>query len=121
MQLRADADGAHCAQIPRARPEHELPPKCTSYFGHPVGANPFVQGYLPGGYKYEGKKSRCVCYHDPAAGVQSQRGTRRTKEEATRCVSAWLWCWWDGLDASVKERLSTPQPPAEPAAKRQRK
>ena len=41
----------------------ELPAGCRIYVGHPKTANPFIQLYLPAGFRCGRKKSRAVSFN----------------------------------------------------------
>ena len=117
--MQARRDGPHAAPQVRERPSEELPPNCSMYHGFPAASSPFVQAYLPAGFRYENRKSRCCCYRDPNGPA---RGTDRSKDAAVRSVVSWTWLWWDSLAPEQQEQLrnSNPARPAEPAPKRHR-
>ena len=49
------------------------------------------------------------------------RGTRRTKQDATRSAVAWVWSWWNQLSEHDKGRLrQSAEDPEEPLPKRRR-
>eukprot|EP00439_Symbiodinium_sp_Y106_P043977 s4905_g5.t1 len=102
----ARVDGAHAAPVPRGLPDCELPPHCSVYYGHPVNGSPFVQAYLPDGFKFNKKKSRAVCYREQGLNLQSSKAAKRTKEEALTCVTSWCWSWFASLTDAQKRQLS---------------
>ena len=98
-------------------PEGEVAPGCVTYMGHPVNSNPFVQCYLPAGYKHSNKKSRCVSYTDsPGPG---SRGSARTKAQAMECLKAWSHEWFNTLSPEEKEGIMQANEPARKRARKQ--
>ena len=81
--------------------EVNLPPGTVTNFGHPESASPFIQLKLPTGMNYCGKKSRCISFVSKDGPV-TQRGTNKTKEQATAAVASWAWQWWETLTEDEK-------------------
>jgi len=104
---RKDKGGLHKPAVPRGDDDvisaENLPPGCSATWGHPQAANPFVQLKLPNGCSYQNKKSRAVSFID--AGGPTFKGTKRSKENAVSCISAWAWTWWDALTADEKSAI----------------
>ena len=84
---------------------------CRIYVGHPKNANPFIQLYLPAGFRCGKKKSRAVSFNPEGGG--------RSHDQALACVTSWAWQWWNGLPEADQCRLLEAAGD-EPDAKRQR-
>ena len=54
-----------------------------------------MQCFLPPGFKFEKKGSRCVSFLSDNG--PSFKGTSRSKEAAVACMSSWAWSWWHSL------------------------
>ena len=55
-----------------------------------------MQVDLPGGYRYQGKLSRCVCYTEDAQSA-GPRSATRSQAQALACAQTWSFEWWAGL------------------------
>lgn len=100
-QVREDGPHKPAVQRESLGGEVSLPPGTVTVFGHPESASPFIQVKLPIGMSYCGKKSRCISFVSKD-GPMTQRGTNKTKEQATAAVASWAWQWWETLTESEK-------------------
>ena len=114
--LQERAGGPHAAHMDRGRPEGRVAPGCTCYFGTPAASSPFVQCYLPAGYKFNNKRSRAVCYK--GEHTYGSRGATRTREAALACLQAWSYEWFNSLSEAERQGFTGS---SEPATKRGRK
>eukprot|EP00435_Cladocopium_sp_Y103_P049541 s1312_g15.t1 len=116
--VRADAGKVHADQCARGRPEGEWPPGTKPYFGNPATSSPFVQCYLPQGFVFQNRKSKCLSFQEgPASSV---RGICRSKEAAILGVQTWAWQWFNSLKKEDKNSLVETDALAERPAKKAR-
>ena len=117
-QVRADAGQVHADPCARGRPSGEWPPGTKPYFGNPATSSPFVQCYLPQGFVFQGRKSKCLSFQEgPASTV---RGICRSKEAAILGVQTWAWQWFNSLKKEDKSSLVDRDALAERPAKKAR-
>lgn len=100
-QVREDGPHRPAERRESLSNEVKLPPGTVTNFGHPDSASPFIQLKLPVGMTYCGKKSRCISFVSKDGPV-TQRGTNKTKEQATAAVASWAWQWWETLTEQEK-------------------
>ena len=115
-------DGPHASPQQREKPAGDLPCGCRIYEGVPSTGNPFLQVYLPGGFRYSNRKSRAVCYNVAGATAETAKATTRTRVQALASVQTWAWQWWNSLTQAERDALENLNiRHAEPAQKRQKR
>ena len=118
--VRGDAGGAHGPKNDRSllTKDAELPPGVSLHNGHPKGASPFFQCFIPTGFLHEGKKSKSTSYMGETVFA---KGTTRSMEQAKSCVLAWSWQWWNSLSTSDHSAIrETEKVSGEPSSMRRR-
>ena len=114
---KAREDARHATPVARGTPNCEFAAGCSCYYGHPTSGSPFVQVYLPAGFKFGGKKSRAVCFADKG-GAKSGRSATRTEQQALTGLKKWTDEWFSTLSPAERQSL---EEATRPAAKKPKK